>query len=124
MVFWAIYAAAALSALWFVIHTFVGGRQVALVIRSDTTLDPMVRTVAWMVWHMVTVTLLFMAGIFAAAGLSASRELLGAGTILAGLMAAAGIFAPYALKHPFSSVPQGFLFLPVVALGAFGMFGG
>lgn len=121
MTFWAVYAAAGLSALWFAIHTFVGGRQVALIIRQDTHLDPMVRTVAWMVWHMVTVTLLFMAGMFAAAGLLASRDLLAAGTILAALIAAAGIFAPAFLKHPFSSVPQGFLFVPIAALGIFAL---
>lgn len=121
MTLWAVYAAAGLSAIWFGIHTFVGGRQVALVIRQDTNLDPMVRTVAWMVWHMVTVTLLFMAGIFAAAGVLASRDFLAAGTILAALIAAAGIFAPAYLRHPFSSVPQGFLFVPIVALGIFAL---
>ena len=124
MVHWAVYGAAGLSALWFVIHTFVGGRQVADVIRATEAMPEMPRVVAYMVWHMVTVTLMFMAGVFLAAALLPSRDLLWAGTILAALIAAAGLFAPAYMRHPFSSVPQGFLFIPVAGLGAIALISG
>ena len=119
----AIWAAVVLSATWALTHLVLGGRQVARPLRDDRTLDPTVRATVWMCWHMVTVTL-FTIPLFFALGALGRAGFTASGTVLAGAIAAAGVFAPLALGTTFRVLPQGLLFVPVAALGAFGLMAG
>lgn len=110
------WLAAGLSALWFAVHTFVGGAEVAGPLRLSDLPDA-VRAPAWMVWHMVTGTLALMALLFAWATARASRDVLLAATALAAVFAVAGLVAIPLTGSAIATLPQGFLFVPVAALG-------
>ena len=115
---WAGLSAATLSFVWCAVHLFVGGRQVARPLRDHADLDHTVMATMWMCWHMVTASL-FLMGTFFVMGLVVDRTYMGAGTLLAAAIAVAGLMAPFALKTTFKVLPQGWLFVPVAALGAY-----
>ena len=111
------WGAAALTALWFVVHTFVGGAEVAgPLLASDLPLA--VRAPAWMTWHMVTGTLLLAALLFALAARRRDRGLMLAATAMVGVIALAGIVAAFATGAGLTGLPQGLLFVPPAILGA------
>mgnify|MGYP001804319563 CR=1 FL=1 len=107
--------AAALSALWFLVHLFMGGADVSRPLRRSS-LDDDVRDTAWLCWHLVSGTLLLMAGLFGAAALGVTEAL--SATLLAGVFAAVGLWVPPYLGQSYRVLPQGFLFVPVCALTA------
>ena len=111
-----LWCCAALSFAWFAVHLIVGGRQVALKVRRSRALDPLVRGVVWMCWHMVTVTLASMAGFFVASAMLDMPGLAIAGVILAASFSAVAFFAAPVMGCGYAKMPQGFLFAPI-ALG-------
>jgi hypothetical protein len=117
-------AAAALSALWTVVHLFMGGAQVAGPLRQSRDLPAMVRDTAYLCWHLVSITLAIMAGLLLAAGLGASGAagLAMAGVALAAGFAAIGILLPLGIGAGYARLPQGWLFVPVAGLGLWGLF--
>lgn len=119
----AFFAAAGLSALWAGVHLVLGGRQVAGPLRatSDAALDPMARDTAWLCWHFVTGALILMALLFLGAALGGATGL--SATALAATFALAGLILPPLMGQSYRVLPQGWLFVPVAALGLWGMLG-
>jgi len=108
-------AAALLSALWLLVHFFLGGREVADIIRDNDTLPPQVAAATWMCWHMVTATLAAMSAFFALGIWTPPFTI--AGIVLAMGFAIVGIATAPLLRISYLKLPQGWLFLPVVLLG-------
>lgn len=111
---------AILSGIWCVVHVFVGERDIARPLRLDRTLDPVVRETAFLCWHMVSVALALMSGFFVAA-IFGSSDFAWAGVLLAMGFAITGLILPRTIGAPYARLPQGFLFIPVVALGLWGI---
>ncbi|KAJ56158.1 hypothetical protein ACMU_10425 [Actibacterium mucosum KCTC 23349] len=111
-------SAAALSAVWFLVHTFLGGRQVARPLRQATGMTDEARVVAWMCWHFVTATLLVLTLCFGGALIWAMPGLTLAGTALAAGFVAVGTWVTARSDIGFAKAPQGLLFIPQVVLGA------
>ncbi|KJZ24212.1 hypothetical protein [Tritonibacter mobilis] len=84
-------SAAALAAVWTLVHGIVGGRQSARPLAADQQLIPVVRETVLLCWHLVT------AGI--------------------------GIAVPPLRGVSYRVLPQGWLFVPVVLLAAWGLWG-
>jgi len=119
---WAIWAASAMGLLWALVHLFLGGRQVAAPLRSSD-LPEVVRATAWMCWHMVT-AVLFLLPVLAAWGALTAAP----GSILAALvlnlgLVVAGVAAKVVLGVSWATLPQGLLFVPIVALLALALGG-
>ena len=116
------WLAGALSAVWFSVHLFVGGRQVAQPLLQATALDPLVRNTQYLCWHFTSVAIATMAGFFlwgAHTGVSAYAV---AGTVLALGFVVVGVGLVLGMKENHLKLPQGWLFLPVAVLGFFGLF--
>ena len=111
------WAAAGLTLVWFVVHTFVGGAEVAGPLRSSD-LPTAVMAPAWMVWHMVTLILALTAGLFAFGTWRADRSLVAAATLVSAALALAGLAAAPLTGAGFALLPQGFLFVLSGAAGA------
>ena len=111
------WAAAGTAALWFVVHTFIGGAEVAAPLRASDLPDA-VRAPAWMVWHMVTLLLAFQAVLFAVALRLRDRRMLATATAMAACFAVAGLAAAPLLGLGYAALPQGFLFVVTAAFGA------
>ncbi|MEM0898790.1 MAG: hypothetical protein AAGI92_02435 [Pseudomonadota bacterium] len=116
---WPLYVSAALSTLWFSAHTFVGGREIINPLMASKDLNKTTRAVLRMVWHMVTLTLLLMAILFALAAITASREFTIAATALSAVICIAGIVTIPLSGTSFKEAPQGWLFLPSTLLGLY-----
>ncbi len=116
------WVAAGLSALWFLVHTFVGGAEAAgPLLASDLPLE--VRAPVWMTWHMVTGTLALMAGLFALGMGQGRRDLIVAATGLAAVIAGAGLLAAPLTGAGYGLLPQGWLFVPIVLAGLIALSG-
>lgn len=121
MPLWPLYLACALSTLWFLVHTFVGGPQIIGPLRAATGLSPMVRGVLWMVWHMLTLVLALMALAFLASALWQSRDMALTATALSGALFLAGVVVIPQAGVSYREAPQGWLFLPVAGLGVYAL---
>lgn len=118
---WPLFMAAALSAAWFIVHTFVGGPQVIGPLRQSTDLPKLVIAILWMVWHMVTLVILVMAVAFLLAAMWQSRGLALAGTALSAALCLAGVVIIPAAGLRYTEAPQGWLFLPGALLGLYAL---
>lgn len=115
-------SAALVSFVWFLVHLFIGGKQVARpLLMSD--LDPVVLQTQYLCWHLTSVTIAIMAILFAMAVWLATPAYGVAGLILAAGFALVGISIVPLRRWSYKTVPQGWLFVPVVALAAFGLWG-
>ncbi len=114
------FAAAALCAVWMAVHLFVGGPQVAGPLRAERGLSEVARETAYLCWHFVSVTLGVMALFFLLAAFGNAGMAL-AGTLLSGGFLGVGVLLPLLIRKSYGLLPQGWLFLPVVALGTWGM---
>lgn len=115
-------SSALLSFIWFLVHVFVGGRQVARPL-LDCDLDPMVLQTQYLCWHLTSVTIAIMALFFAMAVWLDTAAYGVAGLILAAGFVLVGIGMVPLRGWSYKIVPQGWLFVPVVALAAFGVWG-
>ena len=113
---------AVLSALWFGVHLTLGERDVARPLRQSTALDAVARDTAFLCWHLVSVTLALMAAFFLMGAFLADAYIW-AGVLLAAGFAAVGVILPLCISAPYARLPQGWLFVPVVALGLYGALG-
>lgn len=118
----ALWIAAGLSALWCGVHVIVGERDVARPLRRSTTLDPLARDTAFLCWHLVSGTLALVTVLFAL-GITVSPHYAIAGTLLAGEFVVVGFVLPRLIAVSYRQLPQGWLFVPVVALGLWGVWG-
>lgn len=110
------WIAAALTFTWFLVHTFVGGAEVAGPLRASD-LPMSVMAPAWMVWHMVTGLLLFLALLFAWAAVKGARDAMVVAAAISAVLAIAGLAAAPLTGAGFLALPQGFLFVPGALLG-------
>lgn len=113
---WPLWVAAALSFLWFGIHLILGGREVAAPLRKTPDLPDLVKAVAWMCWHFVSVALALLAVFFAAAAMFDLPGLIWAGLALSVGFSIVGIGAAPLFGVSYSQMPQGFLFVPIAVL--------
>ncbi|MEL6550565.1 MAG: hypothetical protein AAFQ54_10015 [Pseudomonadota bacterium] len=111
--------AASLSLAWALVHTFVGEREVARPLRA-VSMPHTARATAWMCWHYVTVALFLMFAFFLAAALGEAGLGLAA-TLLAAAFFLTGLWAKVATGESFARLPQGWLFLPVMLSGIWGL---
>lgn len=115
-------SAALVSFVWFLVHLFIGGKQVARPL-LDSDLDPMVLQTQYLCWHLTSATIAIMAILFAMAVWLATPAYGVAGLVLAAGFALVGIGMVPLRGWSYKTVPQGWLFVPVVALAAFGLLG-
>lgn len=113
-------AAAGLSAAVCLIHTFAGGRTIAVpLLKAD--LHPVPKYVAYYCWHIVTIVLAVIAVMFALAGVRADSLDLGwVATALVTSFCLLGLAVPPLKKQKYKNMPQGWLFLPIAVLGITG----
>lgn len=118
-------AAAGLSAVVCLIHTFAGGRIIAVPLLKARDLHPVPKYVTYYCWHIVTIVLAMIAVMFAIAGFrTESLDLGWAATALTAAFCLLGLAVPPLKKQKYTHMPQGWLFLPVVVLGILGVTGG
>lgn len=112
--------AALLSFAWLLVHVFIGGREAARpLLTSD--LPPMVLQVLYLCWHIVSVTIAVMALFFALAIVFAIKAYAVAGLLLAAGFVLVGIVLVPFKGWSYRTIPQGWLFVPIVVLAAFGL---
>lgn len=115
------WAAAGLAVLWSGVHLVVGGREIARPMRAAPDLAPLVRDTQYLCWHFTSVTIGCMAGFFAWAAASGEEALAVAGTVLATGFVLVGVGLVVFVGGRHTDLPQGWLFLPVAALGVAGL---
>ncbi|WOI33913.1 hypothetical protein R1T40_03985 [Tritonibacter scottomollicae] len=116
-------SAAGLSACWMLVHVIIGGRQCERPLAANTTLPNEVRETMILCWHLVTGMLALMA-LFLVLGALGRRDMALAGVLLAAMSAGIGISVPPLRRLSYAVLPQGWLFVPVMLLGAWGLWGG
>lgn len=115
------FAAGTIAALWFLVHIFLGGRDIAGPLLASTELHPVVRDVNYICWHFVSVGIAGMAGFFLWAGYVGDTSLAMAGTLMAAGFTLTGVAIAFKQGANHLAVPQGWLFLPIAALGIAGL---
>ncbi len=116
-----ILAAGGLAFVWLGLHLFAGGRQIMTPVLAAPDLDPIIRETQYLCWHFVSVTIALMAGFNLWAVIAADRSFAVAALVLAAGFAAVGIYLVMRLGSRHLDLPQGWLFVPVAVLGAFGL---
>ena len=115
--------AALFSAFAFLLHTFFGGKEIAVPLLQATDLPPVPKFVSYYCWHIATIALAAMVFMFAiAAAFPQSWELGWTATALAASFCLLGVVLPPLKKQSYKSMPQGWLFLPIFLLGIAGGF--
>jgi hypothetical protein len=113
--------AAGLSALTCLIHTFLGGREIAVPLLNAVDLAPVPKYVSYYCWHLVTIALAAISLMFAIAAIyPESWELGWMATFLAASFCILGLVLPPMKKQSYKAMPQGWLFLPIAVFGAAG----
>ncbi|MEL7343296.1 MAG: hypothetical protein AAFN59_00365 [Pseudomonadota bacterium] len=114
--------AGAVAALWFAVHLFVGGRQIARPLVEAQSLRPVVRHTQYLCWHFTTVAIAGMALFFGIAAVTGTVAFATSATLLAAGFFVVGVGLVLSLGESHARLPQGWLFLPVAALGLLGHF--
>ena len=115
------WLAGASSAVWFAVHFFIGGRDIARPLMQARAIDPVVRHTQYLCWHFTSVTIATMAGFFFWSAYSEISAFAAAATVLALGFVVVGVGLVIGLKESHFKLPQGWLFLPVAGLGLFGL---
>jgi hypothetical protein len=115
------WAAAGVATLWFSVHLFAGGREVARPLLAASDLAPVARDTQYLCWHFTSLAIACMAGFFAWAAASGETAFAVAGTILAAGFVLVGVSLVIGIQGRHIDLPQGWLFLPVAALGIAGL---
>lgn len=103
-------------------HLILGGREIVRPFLAVEKMPAIARYTMYYCWHLVTITLVGMALAFVlAAQPGGSRDLALFATVGAASFAALNIGMNLRLRLSFVRHPQGFLFLPVAALGIAGL---
>ena len=112
--------AGGLSAVWLVVHLFVGGPQIAKPLRETQELDSVDPDTLYLCWHFTSVAIACMAGLFFWAALTDNLAFATAGLALATGFAVIGVALVMKIGGNHVELPQGWLFVPVAALGFIG----
>jgi hypothetical protein len=103
-------------------HLILGGREIVRPFLSVEKMPGIARYTMYYCWHLVTITLAGMAlAFFMAAQPGGSRSLAVFATMGAASFAALNFGMNLRLGLSFARHPQGFLFLPVAAMGTVGL---
>ncbi len=113
-------AAGGLAAIWLVVHIVLGGREIARPLLQATALDAQVRHTQYLCWHFTTVAIACMALFFSVAAFSGITAYATSATLLAVGFFGVGVGLVVAMGENHARLPQGWLFLPVAALGLAG----
>ncbi|MEM1050113.1 MAG: hypothetical protein AAGL24_28415 [Pseudomonadota bacterium] len=114
--------AAGLSAFNTGLHLFAGGQAIARPLLEARSLPDTVRCVQYFCWHIATLALALQAAVFGVAAFMPGQAALAiVGTAFAAAIALLGIVLPPVLKISYKTMPQGWLFVPVSALGLAGL---
>ncbi len=113
-------AAGAFAALWFAVHLILGGRQIARPLVEAQALNPVVRHTQYLCWHFTTVAIAGMAIFFGIAAVTGTIAFATSATLLAAGFFVVGVGLVMSLGESHARLPQGWLFLPVAALGLAG----
>lgn len=114
-------SAGGLATIVCLIHTFLGGRAIAEPLLNAPGLHPVPKLTTYYCWHIVTITLAVIAGMFGYAALYTGGTDLGwVATILTFGYCVLGLAVPVFKNQAFKDMPQGWLFLPIVILGVLG----
>lgn len=113
--------AGALSAVWFVVHFFIGGREIARPLMHSAAIDTLVRHTQYLCWHFTSFTIAAIAGFFFWSAYSGVSAFAAAGTVLASGFVLVGVGLVFGLRERHLTLPQGWLFLPVAGLGLYGL---
>ena len=101
------------------IHFVAGGREVARPLLRQVSLSPVVTLTHYYCWHLVTITLVGMAGAFGYASLAADGRVLAVfATVAAGLFAVWGLVLVIWKAQRHRDMPQWILFAVLTASGA------
>ena len=115
--------AAALAVFNTGLHIFAGGKTIAKPLLAAKTLTDQVRCVLYFCWHIATLALLLQAILFTIAAIVPTENRIAlVGTTLAAAIGLLGIAMPPFLGVSYKTMPQGWLFVPVAALGIVGLF--
>ena len=110
-----------LALVWLVVHLSVGGREVARPLRNAVELEPLVRDVQYLCWHFTSVSIAAISSFFWLAILLEEHAYAVAGTLLASGFSLVGIGVIEAIGQKHTRAPQGWLFVPIALLGAWGL---
>ncbi len=113
-------AAGTLTAIWLLVHLFIGGREIVRPFIRDSALTPTARDTLYQCWHFTTAAIACMAAFFLLASVSDERVFATCATLLAGSYFLSGVGLVTSLGESHARLPQGWLFLPVTALGIAG----
>lgn len=114
-------AAGATSSAIALLHFFGGGPAIAGPLLAAKDIDDVAKYLNYYCWHIVTICLALMAASFVWSGLAATAwEAAFLGTIMAFAFCIWGIALVIIKQQRFRAMPQGWLFLPVAALGLVG----
>ena len=101
------------------IHFVAGGREVARPLLRQVSLSPVVTLTHYYCWHLVTITLVGMAGAFGYASLATDGRVLAVfATVAAGLFAVWGLVLVIWKAQRHRDMPQWILFAVLTASGA------
>lgn len=114
-------AASGLAALWFGVHVFVGGREIARPLLETGELRPVVKHTQYLCWHFTTVAIACIVAFFCIAVFTGITAYAISATALAIGFFLTGVGLVVALGESHSKLPQGWLFLPVALLGIAGL---
>lgn len=113
-------ACALLSFAWFLAHLIMGGKEVARPLLA-TDLPDAVLQILYLCWHFTSASIAAMAVFFALAIWFSAPPYAVAGTLLAvGFVVVGVAIAPLKGWH-YRTIPQGWLFVPIVAMGVTGL---
>jgi|DewCreStandDraft_4_1066084.scaffolds.fasta_scaffold90665_3 hypothetical protein len=113
---------ALVSAVIAAIHFFVGGREIARPLVRQTALPPVVTLTHYYCWHLVTITLIGIAGAFVCAAFDpGARTLAVFATLFAGLFCLWGLALVLWKRQRHRHMPQWMLFAVLTASGAWAL---
>lgn len=116
-----ILTAAVLAFIWFQVHLFIGGKEIAAPLLAARDLDPLARNVQYICWHFTSVTIALMTVFFVLAYATGAHAYAICGVLLAAGFALIGIGLVIKLGISHTKHPQGWLFVPVALLGLGGL---
>jgi len=121
MSYWFFLSAGGLSGIWLAVHLILGGRDIVRPLLTTSELNTVVRDTHYLCWHLTSVSIACMAGFFLWSALSGTDALAVAGVTLASGFAILGIALVLLRTGSHADLPQGWLFVPVAALGVAGL---
>ncbi|MEO1539487.1 MAG: hypothetical protein AAFU59_03830 [Pseudomonadota bacterium] len=117
-------AAGVLNLVWCAVHVFVGGPAVAHPLLRSQELGHATKITQYYCWHLVSLTLGLTGLGFLAVGSGYGGAPLGVFvTVLSAGFALLGIVVAPVQRSSYRVLPQGWLFVPVAALGLWGLLG-